>query len=518
MTHQQQETKTGCRALMFLGTGSDVGKSIAATAFCRILKRRGYRVAPFKAQNMSNNSYVTVEGGEIGRAQVVQAEAAGLLPSVDMNPILLKPSIDSAAQVVILGKVYAQLNAVNYHELKPRLQKAVMQAYDRLALKYDVIVLEGAGSCCEMNLKKNDLVNFPMAKAVKAPCILVGDIDRGGIFAQLIGSYSLMTPREKELTAGFLINKFRGDRNLFATGVEYIEKRTRRPILGVVPFFQDITIDKEDSVAVQKDHRAAAKTGPETVNIAVLQFPAISNFTDMEALEAEPGVVVNYLSRPQALSPDYDALILPGTKNVMEDAAWLRTSGWRSVVRAFLDAGRQILGICGGYQLMGETIKDPLGVESQRPEVEGLGILPVRTTLERDKVVRRVIGRCLNNNQRVAGYEIHMGRTRQTRTEGNALLEIHRPRRRRQWLDGWSVCEGLAAGTYLHGILDEPGFRGEFLNRIRRAKRISEKKPGPGRRARFRQYDRLADHFEAHCDVGHMEALIQPFPKHQGSR
>lgn len=494
---------------MFLGTGSDVGKSIAATAFCRILKRRGYRVAPFKAQNMSNNSYVTVEGGEIGRAQVVQAEAAGLLPSVDMNPILLKPSIDSAAQVVMLGKVYAQLNAVDYHQLKPRLRKAVMQAYDRLALKYDVIVMEGAGSCCEMNLKQNDLVNFPMAKAVKAPCILVGDIDRGGVFAQLIGSYSLMTRRERELTVGFLINKFRGDRNLFTSGMEYIEKRTRRPVFGLLPFFQDITIDKEDSVAVQEDHRAVAKIGPQTVNIAVLRFPAISNFTDLEALEVEPGVVINYLSRPQALSPHYDALILPGTKNVMEDAAWLCSSGWRSAVRAFLDGGKQVLGICGGYQLMGEAVKDPLGVESQRPEVEGLGILPVRTTLERDKLVRRVMGRCLINNQRVAGYEIHMGRTRRISSQGDAFLEIHEPGRQRKWLDGWTVRKGLAAGTYLHGLLDEPGFRGEFLNRIRRAKGLQEKKPGPGRRGRFRQYDRLADHFEAHCDIPRILSLLR---------
>ncbi|MFO7987611.1 MAG: hypothetical protein R6U38_17245, partial [Desulfatiglandaceae bacterium] len=284
----------------------------------------------------------------------------------------------------------------------------------------------------------------------------------------------------------------------------------RRPILGGVPFFQDITIDKEDSVAVQEDHRAAAKTGPETVNIAVLQFPAISNFTDMEALEAEPGVVVNYLFRPQALSPDYDALILPGTKNVIEDAAWLRTSGWRSVVRAFLDAGRQILGICGGYQLMGETIEDPLGVESKRSRVEGLGILPVQTTLEKDKVVRRVTGRSLLNNQRVAGYEIHMGRTVQTHEQGSPFLELHQPGRRRRWPDGWTVRDGRAAGAYLHGILDTPGFRGEFLNRIRRTKGLPEQKPGPGRRARFRQYDRLADHFEAHCDIGRIQALVEP--------
>lgn len=501
-----------------MGTGSDVGKSIVATALCRILRRRGYRVAPFKAQNMSNNSYVTIDGGEIGRAQVVQAEAAGLLPAVDMNPILLKPSAQSAAQVVMLGKVYAQLSAMDYHQIKPKLRKAVLTAYDRLARIYDVIVMEGAGSCCEMNLKNSDLVNFPMAKAVQAPCILVGDIDRGGVFAQLIGSYHLMTRRERDLTAGFIINKFRGDRNLFATGVDYIEKRIHRPVLGVVPFFEDITIDKEDSVALQEDRRTPVPIGPDTVNIAVLRFPAISNFTDLEALETETGVVVNYLSRPQSLSHHYDALILPGSKNVMEDATWLHKSGWRSVIQAFLDAGKQVLGICGGYQLMGETIKDPLGVESKRTEVKGLRVLPLHTTLEADKVIRRVTGRCLLNNQRVAGYEIHMGRTVQDGGQGCPLLELHQPGRRRRWPDGWAIQNGQATGAYLHGILDMPGFRGAFLNRIRRKKGLPDQKPGPGRRARFRQYDRLADHFEAHCDIERILTLIDPSRANMGPK
>lgn len=498
-----------CRALMFLGTGSDVGKSVVTAAFCRILKRQGYRVAPFKAQNMSNNSYVTVEGGEIGRAQVVQAEAAGLLPSVDMNPILLKPSTGMGAQVVMHGQVYGRLDALDYHRLKPRLRKAVLEAYRRLASQHEVIVLEGAGSCCEMNLKRNDLVNFAMAKAVAAPCILVADIDRGGVFAQIIGSWHLMSRRERALTAGFIVNKFRGDERLFASGVDYIEKRTGRPVLGVVPFFEDIVIDQEDSVALQEDRRAMARTAPDTVNIAVLRFPVISNFTDLEALEGEPGVVVNYLSRPADLSSDYDALILPGTKNVMEDAAWLEKTGWIPVVRAFLGSGRRVLGICGGYQVMGEAVEDPWGVESERPEVPGLGILPVKTVLAREKVVRRVAGRSLIGGERVAGYEIHMGLTAPIGAEGEAFLELHRPGEENGWQDGWAVRGGLAAGTYLHGILDEPGFRGAFLNALRRAKGLGERKPGPGRRRRFHQYDRLADHFEAHCDVPRILGLVE---------
>jgi adenosylcobyric acid synthase len=509
MEQRDKKSKPGAKALMFLGTGSDVGKSIAVTAFCRILSRQGVRVAPFKAQNMSNNSYVTVEGGEIGRAQVVQAEAAGLLPTVDMNPILLKPSSGTRAQVVLLGKVHAQLDAVSYHQLKPHLQQTVKKAYDRLARQYDVIVLEGAGSCCEMNLKKTDLVNFAMARTAGAHCILVADIDRGGVFAQIIGTWHLMSRRERDLTAGFLINKFRGDRRLFADGVDYIEKRTRHPVLGVIPFFHDIVIDKEDSVAVQEDQRPVKKTRPDTVNIAVLRLPAISNFTDLEALEGEADVVVNYLAHPSELSSSYDALILPGTKNVVEDAAWIHRNGWRPVLQAFLEQGNTLLGICGGYQLLGEEIQDPDGVESSKGRVHGLRILPVRTVLEKKKVVRRINGRCLITGQRVAGYEIHMGRTSSIRDTGSPLLEIHEPGGRRRWLDGWSVQDGLAAGTYVHGILDAPGFRSAFLNRLRRRKSLCERRPGPGRRARFHQYDRLADHFQAHCDTDRMINLLQ---------
>ncbi|MBW1799514.1 MAG: cobyric acid synthase, partial [Deltaproteobacteria bacterium] len=278
------------KAVMFLGTGSDVGKSIAATAFCRILKRRGYRVAPFKAQNMSNNSFVTLEGGEIGRAQVVQAEASGVLPSVHMNPILLKPSSAQGSQVILQGKVFGQMGAMTYHEIKPRLKRAVTASYLRLAEDYDVIVMEGAGSCCEMNLKKNDLVNFPMALDVGASCILVADIDRGGVFAQLIGSVHLMTRKEKSLTRGFLINKFRGDPALFQSGITYIEEKTRKPVFGLVPFFTHIMIDQEDSVVVQEDRKQSQPIGRHTVNVAVLKLPAISNFTDLEIMAREPDV------------------------------------------------------------------------------------------------------------------------------------------------------------------------------------------------------------------------------------
>jgi adenosylcobyric acid synthase len=500
--------KEMAKAIMFLGTGSDVGKSIATAAFCRIFKKRGYKVAPFKAQNMSNNSYVTVEGGEIGRAQVVQAEAAGVLPSVHMNPILLKPSTEMGSQIILQGRVFGQMEAIDYHDFKQRLKKTVMESYERLSRGYEIIVMEGAGSCCEMNLKANDLVNFSMAKAVGAPCILVADIDRGGVFAQIIGTYDLMTRKERGLTIGFLINKFRGDPRLFASGIEYIEKKTRRPVLGLVPFYQDILIDPEDSVAVQEDKRTLKPIGPKTINIAALKLPAISNFTDLEGLPREQDVVVNYLFRPQELSNKYDFLVLPGTKNVMEDAIWVARTGWKRAIRGFVKGGGSILGICGGYQLLGERIRDPLGVESNRGVVKGLGLLPVETMLEEDKVVRKVTGTCLTNGKRIRGYEIHMGMSKNLQRVGEPFLRIHQPGKKKSWLDGWCVEGGRISGTYVHGILDSPGFRGDFLNRIRRDKGLRERPPRQGRLARFHQYNRLAEHFEAHCDVDRIVDLL----------
>ncbi len=486
---------------MFLGTGSDVGKSITTAAFCRILKRRGYNVAPFKAQNMSNNSYVTLEGGEIGRAQVVQAEAAGLVPSVHMNPVLLKPSTELGAQIVLQGKVFSQMDAAKYHDYKPILKKSVIESYNILADKYDIVVMEGAGSCCEMNLKKNDLVNLSMAERAGAACILVADIDRGGVFAQLIGSYDLMTAKEKKMVIGFIINKFRGDPALFHDGIKYIEKRSGKPVLGLVPYFHDIQIDSEDSVAVQHDRLPVRVVSEKAINIAVIRLPAISNFTDLEILNMEKDVVVNYLSNKNDLTDDYDCLIIPGTKNVMEDMAWLARTGWKKRVREFANGGKAVLGICGGYQILGRRIYDPYGVESSRREISGLNLLPVVTYLEADKIVRKVTGRCLKNNKSVTGYEIHMGQTKILDNRGAPFLRVREEKSHEWFMDGCYLKDKEIAGTYLHGILDSPGFRGDHLNRLRRKKGIKEKRAGKGRAARFREYDRLADHFEKYCDV-----------------
>jgi len=496
------------KAIMILGTGSDVGKSIVTTALCRIFRQRGIRVAPFKAQNMSNNSFITIEGGEIGRAQVVQAEASGLPPSVHMNPILLKPSSAMGAQVVLQGRVHGQMSAAEYHAYKPRLRHVILESYARLSETADVIVMEGAGSCCEMNLKAHDLVNFPMAEAVSATCILVGDIDRGGIFAQILGSYHLMSRKERNMTAGFLINKFRGDPGLFESGMDIIEKKSGKPVLGLVPFYHDIRIDPEDSVAVQEDRNPERPAGPDTVNVGVIRLPSISNFTDLEVLSGEKDVVVNYLFRPSQLSRAYDLLVLPGAKNVMEDAAWLGRSGWKKAVSRFCEAGGRVLGICGGYQLLGRRILDPRGVESDRGTVSALGLLPVETELAGDKVLQRVTGTCLMNNLRVRGYEIHMGRTRLVGPGGRPFLRIHRPGFKACWEDGLFLPGCGVWGTYVHGILDTPGFRGQLLNEIRRAKGIKERQPRKGRLARFHQYDRLARHMEAHCDVQRILDLV----------
>ncbi len=492
----------GTKAIMFLGTGSDVGKSIVATALCRIFKRRGLRVAPFKAQNMSNNSFVTAEGGEIGRAQVVQAEAAGVLPSVHMNPVLLKPSGSGSSQVVLHGRVATELSAMEYHHYKPRLKHAVMASYKRLAEQYQVIVMEGAGSCCEMNLKENDLVNFQMALAVGAPCILVADIDRGGVFAQIIGSYHLMEKRERELLQGFIINKFRGDPRLFESGIRYIEEKTGKPVLGLVPYYEHIHIDPEDSVALQPDKRPYKFPQPNAVNVAVVRLPSISNFTDLEILERETDVVLNYLSRPSELSRHYDMLILPGTKNVMNDARWMAKRGWKGAIKEFARSEKFVLGICGGYQLLGQEVVDPYGVEAEPgARVKGLGLLAVRTVLDRDKIVRKVIGKTIDSSIRVKGYEIHMGRTRACKEQGQPFARIHEPGGKEKWEEGWLSENGRILGTYIHGVLDSPGFRAWLLNLIREEKGLEPKKARPGRLSRFKDYDKLADHFERYCDV-----------------
>jgi len=481
---------------MFLGTGSDVGKSITTTAFCRILKNRGLKVAPFKAQNMSNNSFVTLEGGEIGRAQAAQAEAACLLPSVRMNPILLKPSSDRGAQIILHGKVYKNLEAREYYVSKDRLKAEVLKSFQRLSAEYEAIVLEGAGSCCEVNLRKHDIVNFEMALQVKAPVIIVADIDRGGVFAQIIGSLALISPEERELVAGFIINKFRGDPSLFDDGIAYIEKETGKPVFGLVPHYSGIHIDREDSMSLDlAETRAEKRERP--IRIAAIRLAHISNFTDLEVLALEPEIALTWLERPASLI-HYDAVIIPGSKSVIHDMERLKALGWPQVLQAYAEKGHGIIvGLCGGFQILGREIRDPLGIEGKGKSITGLGLLDVSTEIEETKIVKHSEGKDRLFSARVHGYEIHMGRTI-LGPEATPLLDLE------ENTDGAMSADGKVLGTYLHGLFDTGEFRQRFLRRLAAAKGI----PFNDRFERQdfwlvkdKNYNLLAEHFEHYTDV-----------------
>ena len=488
------------KKISFLGTGSDVGKSVTATAFCRILKNRGVSVAPFKAQNMSNNSCVTLEGGEIGRAQVVQAEAAGCLPSVHMNPVLLKPSSDVGSQVVVLGKATATLPALDYYGSKERLRKIVRESFAYLAKDHEAIVIEGAGSCAEVNLRQNDIVNFDLALGVDAPVVLVADIDRGGVFAQIIGTLDIIAKEERDLVAGFIINKFRGDPRLFDDGIAYIEDRTQKPVLGLVPYLKDIDIEQEDSASLESRIKQAdpdGAAGQNKIRIAVVRLPYISNFTDLDALVREPDVQVQWLTTPEILF-DFDAVILPGSKSVLHDMAALATSGWVPAIRRYAAQKRGlVVGLCGGYQLLGKEIEDPLHLEGDREKADGIGLLNISSRIEQEKVVKLSSGKDLLFHAPVTGYEIHMGRT--TRHGSNrpliALAEHE---------DGAVSEDGRVFGTYLHGLFDSGAFRKQFLKKAAEmgniefdAYRVRE----DFWTKKNKSYDRLAAHYEAHTDV-----------------
>ena len=381
------------RPLMILGSGSDVGKSIMVAGLCRIFRQEGIRVAPFKAQNMALNSFITPEGGEMGRAQVVQAQAAGLVPHVDMNPVLLKPSSEVGSQVIVQGRVYGNFSARDYYRLKPRLVEKVMESYRRLAQAYDLIVLEGAGSAVELNLKQNDLVNFAMAKKAGAAVLLVADIDRGGVFAATIGAFHLLTPSERRMLRGFIINKFRGDAALFEAGVTIIERRTKRPVLGVVPYANDLVLPEEDSVALSRKRSAGAWGEDGGLRIGVVRLPHISNYTDFDPVEQEPGVNLRYVDHRDELD-GLDLLILPGTKNTISDLLYLKETGLFRRIQAYAEAGGRVAGICGGYQILGQEVRDPLGVEGDPRAEAGLQLLPVVTTLAGAKTTTQVEARC----------------------------------------------------------------------------------------------------------------------------
>jgi adenosylcobyric acid synthase len=478
-----------------LGTGSDVGKSIVATALCRIFSRRGVRVAPFKAQNMSNNSGVTPEGLEMGRAQIVQAEAARIPPHVDMNPILLKPTSEVGAQVVLLGKAEGNSTARDYHTRKERLFDEATAALARLRRGFELVVMEGAGSCAEVNLMANDIVNLRMAEQAAAPVILVADIHRGGVFGQIVGTLACLEPHRQELVKGFIVNRFRGDIALFAEGVDWIERRTGKPVFGVLPWFDHIRIEPEDSVVIESPRKVAPPSAGGPAALAVIRLPHISNFTDFEPLAGIPGVQVHFLEKPQDLT-GFRAVILPGSKNTRQDLEWLKASGWAQLIRAYHAGGGHLLGICGGYQMLGRRVHDPDGHEGRTGSTEGLNFLPVETVLRAPKTTTLTYFSWAGSQG--AGYEIHMGQT--VRHGGQPLFRVlERNGRSASDEEGCVESGGRVMGTYLHGLFDSPSITGRWLRAI--GAETAQAPTLGGLAARDREYETLADHFERHVDV-----------------
>ena len=472
---------------MFVGTGSDVGKSIVAAAFCRIFRQDGYRPAPFKAQNMALNSYVTPDGLEIGRAQAVQAEAAGIPCHTDMNPILLKPNSDQTSQVVLHGKPIGNKSAYDYWKRNSQfsisnsqLRKEVCDAFDRLASLYNPIVLEGAGSISEINLRDTDLVNIPMGRHAKADIILVGDIDRGGVFASVYGSIMLQTPEDRKLIKGIIINKFRGDMRLFEEGKRMLEELCGIPVLGIIPYYKDIYIDEEDSVSLAGKN-AQLSTLSSQLNIAVVLLRHISNFTDFDVLERDPRVNLFYTNNPKDII-QADIIILPGTKSTLDDLLELRRNGCaQAILQAHRD-GRTVIGICGGYQMLGQTIEDPKGIEGSIATLPGLGLLPIHTTMGKEKTTKQVT--FMFEGQECKGYEIHQGIS----DTDEAIMQT-----------------GHCIGTYIHGFLDNQSVIEHLLSEKGKVKSEKFAAADP---ASFKeeQYNKLADHVRQHVD---MERIYQ---------
>ena len=495
------------KSLMVQGTMSGVGKSLLVAGLCRVLAQDGVRVAPFKSQNMALNSAITAEGFEMGRAQVVQAEAAGIEPSVAMNPILLKPTTDMGSQVIVGGTSLGTMSARDYFAFRHTLKDRIMAAYDELAASYDVILVEGAGSPAEVNLKRDDIVNMGLAQMIDAPVALVGDIDRGGVFAQLIGTMMLLEEEERRRVKGSVVNKFRGDVTILEPGLDILRTEMGVPVLGVVPYLQ-VDIDDEDSLS----DRLSARTGAGLVDVAVVRLPKISNFTDFIALEAAEGLGVRYVSRPAELG-NPDLIIIPGTKATMDDLRWLRTSGLEAAILRAADRGCAVLGICGGYQMLGELVSDPWGMEGAG-EMAGLGLLPVRTVFGREKrTVRsegtfRAVGGLLAGltGQPVAGYEIHMGRTE--RTGGQPLLTLGTEGSRP--VEDGCQC-GNVYGSYLHGLFDQGGVTQALAQALLAAKGLDPSAIQAFDMAgyRQRQYDLLADGVRASLDMEGVYRIIE---------
>ncbi len=467
--------QTKAKLLMVQGTGSSVGKSVLVAGLCRYFARLGVAVVPFKAQNMALNSYITSDGHEMGRAQVVQAEACGLVPHIHMNPVLIKPNSDVGAQVIIHGVPVGNMSAVKYHQYKGKAWEAVLSSFSFLQDHYELIIIEGAGSPAEINLRENDIVNMGLATHVGAPVLLAGDIDKGGVFASLVGTMELLSPVERKLVKGFVINKFRGDRRLLEPGLETISRRCNIPFVGVVPYFRDLYLPEEDGVAVEGYGRGSEEdmtvSQVEKLLVAVIKLPHISNFTDFDPLDQEVDVRLDYL-QPEEDFAGYDLVIIPGSKNTIDDLQQLHQSGFSHRLTEFAFAGGAVAGICGGYQMLGQYITDPYQVETTQGRVEGLGLLEVQTELAREKVTVQSHGELvaggwpIMDQLQVSGYEIHMGRTRLESTASPLLLVVENNTEESHF-DGALNTDGTVWGTYFHGIFDNDHFRRRYLDLLK---------------------------------------------------
>jgi adenosylcobyric acid synthase len=495
---------------MIQGTASSVGKSILVTALCRILKQDGYKVAPFKAQNMSLNSFVTKEGGEIGRAQAVQAEAAGIEPNVEMNPVLLKPEADSRSQVIVMGKVMDTVSAADYYNHTAKLLEIVSASLQRLRSVYDIVVIEGAGSPAEINLKDREIVNMRIAKLAKSPVLLVGDIDRGGVFASLIGTLHLLADDEKAFVKGLIINKFRGDIGLFESGIKFLEHETGKPVLGVIPYLRDINIAQEDSVWLDEKDNAGKSC---LLDIAIIRLPHISNYDDFDPLECDE-CHLRYVDNTAALGHPH-LVIIPGTKNTISDLAFLGKSGLSEAILTLASEGVPVLGVCGGYQMLGRKIEDIEGIESDGCTGEGLGLLDITTVFTPQKRTGQVKAKVTCKagilkglyGCEVSGYEIHMGQS--VVGDNQSALHVYLSLDGEQGYDDGAVnSTGNVVGTYLHGIFNSDAFRNGFLKSLRRYHGLPESS-NDITMDREASYDRLAEEVRRHLDMKKVYEILE---------
>lgn len=513
----KQKEGTMTKVLMIQGTMSNAGKSLLVAGLCRIFRQDGYRVAPFKSQNMALNSYITKEGLEMGRAQAVQAEAAGVEPEAAMNPILLKPTTDVGSQVIVHGVPLGNMKAREYFAFKKQLIPEILRDYETLSRKYDIIVIEGAGSPAEINLKKDDIVNMGLAEMVDAPVLLVGDIDRGGVFAQLYGTVMLLEPKEKERICGLIINKFRGDKTILDPGIRMIEELCKIPVVGVVPYMQ-VDIEDEDSLSSHLERRRKKNQAEKAlVQIAAIRFPRISNFTDLQVFDMIPEAEVYYVSSVEELGHP-DCVILPGTKNTVQDLLWMRQNGLEAAILKAHAAGVPVFGICGGYQMLGHEVSDRLGVEGEPKTVRGMGLLPVKTVLETEKtrtladgVLRTVSGDfSALSGLAVTGYEIHMGRTEYLTEHAPALgtVTVRQGERTGQKKDG--CFSDNVYGTYLHGFFDAPQIAEHVVSALLAKKGLDAvgRKEYSYSKYKELQFDRLADGLRASLDMKKMYEIL----------